>query len=67
MLGHRPTICQTMNRSDRRYNNITQDAALNGARVLVSRAECAWDAERTGAERSSQHAGAWMRAAQAVP
>ncbi len=55
-----------MNRSDR-YLSITQDTTLNGARVLVSRAECEWDAERTGAERPSQHAGAWMRVAQSVP
>lgn len=55
-----------MNRSDL-HPITTQDTALNGARVLVSRAVCAWDAERTGANCPRQHVGAWMRVAQAVP
>jgi len=55
-----------MSRSDRHIITM-QDTALNGARVLVPRAVRAWDAERTGAERPSQHAGAWMRVAQSVP
>lgn len=45
----------------------TQDAALNGARVLVSRPKRAWDAERTVAKRHCQHAGAWMRVLTACP